>query len=107
MKWVNIINKRLEEIAKDSPKDRLANFSLLYKYIIFIGESLSGWLSWLMNPEILDCFTEEETEQLFEEFKQLTIKMLELDKTWTSRKAETVKAKKMNYSRRKNQIYIR
>jgi len=107
MKWVNQINKRLEEIAKDSPKDRLAKFSLLYKYIIFIGESLSGWLSWLMDPVILDCFTGEETEQLFQEFKQLTIKMLELDKNWTSRKAKTIQTKKMNYLRRKSPIYIR
>jgi len=105
MKWVDKVNKRLEEIAKDNPKDRLAIFSLMYKYIIYIGESLSGWLSWLMNPGILDCFTKEETEQLFEEFKQLTIRMLELDKSWTSRKA--IQAKKMNYLRRKSQIYIR
>jgi len=107
MKWINTINKRLEEIAKESPEDRLARFSSMYKFIIYIGESLSGWLSWLIDPGILDCFSKEETEQLFEEFKQLTIRMLELDKKWTSRKARAVQAKKMNRLRRKSQIYIR
>jgi len=88
MEWIEKLEKYIKEIKETKPKDRLEFFSTIYQMIIRIGSSLSGWLQWLIDPTILDRFSEEEVEDLFQEFRSLAIKFLELDKKWTKKKVK-------------------
>jgi len=81
--WLKRVNKEIERIKKDTPKDRLEYASHILKCNKAILASCQGWLTWLSSPGILNRFDEEELKTILDEFKSIALEFLDNDLKWT------------------------
>jgi len=79
IKWIEDVEKSLDEIKKLPSKDRLQTCASIIKFHQAIAGSLHGWGIWLQKPQVLDKLSEEELKETFDVFKKLAIKILTLD----------------------------
>lgn len=86
MSWTDERAKVLADLKKLEPADRLSVYSSLIKFNSALFESVRGWDSWLRNPAFIETFTQEELNQIFNGFKEVTLKFLEEDIRWTGKK---------------------
>ena len=81
------------EITNKKPKDRLECTEAIYKCNIAIGASIEGWSQWLQNPGIMGKFTEDELNEIHNEFKKLSLLFLSYDIKWTKKLTNKFKIK--------------
>jgi len=93
--WIKKVERHLNTIKNYKTTDRLSTVSGITQCVSCIGGSVNGWISWLSDPRIMNSFNEDELIELFNEFKRLSIKMLELDIEWTKKKLN--KKKEIEY----------
>jgi hypothetical protein len=86
LSWTDERAKVLTDLKKLEPSDRLSLYSGLIKLNSALFESVRGWDSWLRNPTFMDTFSQEELNQIFISFKDVTAKFLEEDIKWTGKK---------------------
>ena len=89
MSWTDERTKVLADIRKLEPTDRLSLYSGLIKLNSALFESVRGWDSWLRNPTYMDTFSQEELNQIFTSFKDVTAQFLEEDIKWTGKKEQS------------------
>lgn len=89
MSWTDERAKVLTDLKKLEPSDRLSLYSGLIKLNSALFESVRGWDSWLRNPTFMDTFSQEELNQIFISFKDVTAKFLEEDIKWTGKKEQS------------------
>lgn len=82
-KWINKVKKEIQQLKELKPADRLSLVASITRCSGSISDSLYGWYSWLSNPLLMKYFTEEELKEIFEWFRELSIKFLEFDLKWT------------------------
>lgn len=88
MSWTDERAKVLADLKKLEPTDRLSVYSSLIKLNSALFESVRGWDSWLRNPSFMDTFSQEELNEIFASFKEVTAKFLEEDIKWTGKKEQ-------------------
>jgi hypothetical protein len=89
LSWTDERAKVLADLKKLEPGDRLSLYSGLIKLNSALFESVRGWDSWLRNPTFMDTFSQEELDQIFISFKDVTAKFLEEDIKWTGKKEQS------------------
>lgn len=91
--WVEERTKTLDEIKKLTPEDRLGYYAGILKLNRILYESVKGWSKWLMTPEFMETFQQQELEEIFGNFREFTEKFLDLDIKWTDKKEKKVSPK--------------
>jgi len=86
--WIKSIKKIRKEIKSLEPKDRLGYVTAVACCVAAIANSMHGWKKWLIHPEVMNSFSEEELDKLFEVFKKLALETLKEDINWTKKKEE-------------------
>jgi hypothetical protein len=89
LSWTDDRTKVLADLKKLESADRLSLYSSLIKLNSALFESVRGWDSWLRNPSFMETFTQEELNQIFLSFKDVTVKFLEEDIRWTGKKEQS------------------
>jgi hypothetical protein len=89
LSWTDERAKVLADLKKLEPTDRLSLYSGLIKLNSALFESVRGWDSWLRNPTFMETFSQEELNQIFMSFKEVTAKFLEEDIRWTGKKEQS------------------
>jgi hypothetical protein len=90
LSWTEERNKALDEIKKLEPADRLSLYASLIRMNSALFESVRGWDSWLRNPSFIDTFTQDELKEIFKQFKDVCVRFLEEDVTWTGKKEKSL-----------------
>ena len=88
MSWTDERTKVLADLKKLEPTDRLSVYSSLIKFNSALYESVRGWDSWLRNPTFMETFSLEELKQMYDEFREVTLRFLEGDVRWTGMKEQ-------------------
>ena len=88
MSWTDERAKVLADLKKIEPTDRLSVYSGLIKFNSALFESVRGWDSWLRNPSFMETFSLEELNQIFNDFREVTLKFLQEDIRWTGKKEQ-------------------
>jgi len=78
-KWIKKVEKQIQSFRDLKPTDRLEFVSALKQLNEAVAASTVGWDSWIKNPEVMKVFKQEELSELFDSFRELAIKFLELD----------------------------
>ena len=86
MSWIDERTNVLADIRKLEPTDRLSLYSGLIKLNSALIESVRGWHSWFRNPTFMQTFSQDELSEIFKNFKDVAIKLLEEDIRWTGKK---------------------
>ena len=89
MSWTDYRAKVLADLKKLESADRLSLYSSLIRLNSALFESVRGWDSWLRNPSFMETFTQEELNEIFLSFKDVTLKFLEEDIRWTGKKEQS------------------
>jgi len=89
LSWTDDRTKVLADLKKLESADRLSLYSSLIKLNSALFESVRGWDSWLRNPSFMETFTQEELNEIFLSFKDVTLKFLEEDIRWTGKKEQS------------------
>lgn len=103
--WIEETKKKIKQIKKRKSKDRLTIVGGIAICNVAIQASTIGWNSWFQNPTIMEKFTEEELQKMFNAFREITINLLEHDIKWT--KDLMKKTKKGKKKKEKDLMYIR
>ena len=82
-KWIKDLKDECKKIKEWKTSDRLAIMSALTFMNASLASSVTGWNSWLTNAMIMDLFTAEELDILIAKFREISLKMLELDLEFT------------------------
>jgi hypothetical protein len=82
-KWIKDLKEECKKIKEWKTTDRLSIISALTFMNGSLASSVTGWNSWLTNAMIMDQFTPEEQSVLNEKFREICLKMLELDIEYT------------------------
>jgi hypothetical protein len=86
LSWADERAKILADLKKLEPTDRLSVYSGLIKFNSALFESVRGWDSWLRNPTFMESFSLDELNEIFNGFKDVTLRFLEEDIRWTGKK---------------------
>ncbi len=90
LSWTDERTKVLADLRKIEPTDRLSLYSALIRLNSALFESVRGWDSWLRNPPFMDTFSQEELNEIFRNFRDVTMKFLEEDIKWTGKKEQSL-----------------
>ena len=90
-KWVGKVEKEINDILKINPKDRLDCTASIAKCNHAMTASVMGLSEWLKNSNIMNEFTEEEMNNMHDEFVEITSKFLTFDIKWTKTLAKKFK----------------
>lgn len=88
LSWTDERTKVLADLKKLEPTDRLSVYSGLIKFNSALYESVRGWDSWLRNPTFMETFSLDELKQMYDEFREVTLRFLEGDVKWTGMKEQ-------------------
>ena len=77
--WVEKTKKRIEQLQTLDLKDRFACYVALWRIVEAIGESVSGWQSWLVRPGIMADFNEEELKDFCLNMREMAVNFLRFD----------------------------
>jgi hypothetical protein len=75
--------KEIISIKDKTPKDRLDYTSSIAKCNMAVLSSNAGWNEWLTNTGIMNEFSQEELEEIYKEFQDMSVKFLLFDIKWT------------------------
>jgi hypothetical protein len=89
LSWTDERAKVLADLKKLEPADRLSLYASLIRLNSALFESVRGWDAWLRNPPFMETFSQEELNQIFTSFKEVTTKFLEEDIKWTGKKEQS------------------
>ena len=81
--WIKKVQEEMLSFSKHKPKDRLDYINSIYRTHLAVAASLQGWREWLESPGIMNNFSEEELNEIYEGFKKEAIFFLEYDIKWT------------------------
>jgi hypothetical protein len=88
LSWTDERAKVLADLKKLEPADRLSLYGSLIRLNSALFESVRGWDAWLRNPPFMETFSQEELNEIFTSFKDVTTKFLEEDIKWTGKKEQ-------------------
>lgn len=71
--------ERLRVLSEKKDKDRLENVKTMGRCLYLIGRSLSGWSTWINNPNTMSNFKQEELEEMEAKLIQFTESFLKYD----------------------------
>jgi len=91
--WIKDLKKWMKLISNLKPKDRLEKVSGIIKCNRAVADSVAGWANWLIRPELMNEFTEEELAEILNEFREIAISFLKFDLKWTKYLSQKKKAK--------------
>ena len=77
--WIEKTQERIKNLEAVDLSDRLACYVALWKIIGAVGNSVSGWRSWLVRPGIMTEFTEEEMKEFCLILRDMAIQFLNFD----------------------------
>jgi hypothetical protein len=77
--WIERTRKRISELENLDLKDRFACYVALWRIVEAIGESVSGWQSWLVKPSIMAEFSEEELKDFCLNLRGMAVNFLRFD----------------------------
>ena len=77
--WVAKTEERIKQLESLDLKDRLACYIALWAIVDAIGNSVSGWRSWLVRPGLMAEFSEEELREFCVSLREMTISFLTFD----------------------------
>jgi len=77
--WIGKTEKRKEQLKTLDLSDRLACYVALWRIVEAIGNSVSGWRSWLVRPSVMADFSEEELKDFCLNMRDMAIRFLEFD----------------------------
>lgn len=77
--WIKSTKKNLEKIQKLKSKDRLEALANIQLCNEAIYASVVGWNSFLERPKIMNQFTDRELKEIFNTFKEISVRFLETD----------------------------
>jgi len=83
--WVGNTKKKIEQLEALNLKDRFACYVALWRIVEAVGESVSGWNSWLVRPGIMADFSEEELRDFCLNMREMAINFLRFDIKATER----------------------
>jgi len=89
LSWTDERAKVLADLKKLEPADRLSLYASLIRLNSALFESVRGWDAWLRNPPFMETFSQEELNEIFTSFKDVTTKFLEEDIKWTGKKEQS------------------
>ena len=81
-RWIEACMSALESIKKLSlaeGKDRLELVKSIRTSLGFMGQSLSGWTTWVNNPNTMAIFSQEELEDMDEHLSKFAESFIEYD----------------------------
>lgn len=98
-KWEIQVEKAIKQLKKMQPSDRMEYHSAIQVCNNAVWGTVKGWLEWIINPDTMKEFEEEEFKEMFQQFRSLAIAFLEHDVKWTKR----LKSKLDKQKEKKNQ----
>lgn len=73
------ISKLKQDLSNEKPRDRLAYVSSIMECVQFMKQSNIGWSSLLTNPQMVNGLDEEALKDIFDKFRNVTVKRIDDD----------------------------
>ena len=102
-RWVQECKRILEQIKKLDDiegKDRLDMVRRIRFIIYALQRSLSGWIEWIENPDVMASFSLEDLNEISKNLSKLTQLFIQYDCEITSRAKRDLKIKEPETQRR-------
>lgn len=77
--WVAKTEERIKQLEALDLGDRLACYVALWRIVEAIGNSISGWRSWLVRPGIMVDFNEDELKDFCVNLRNMATEFLRFD----------------------------
>lgn len=74
--WIERTAERIEQLEELNLKDRLACYVALWRFVEAIGDSVSGWRSWLVRPSTVADFSEQESQDFCVDMREMAVQFL-------------------------------
>ena len=73
------ISKLKQVLSNEKTRDRVAYVSSILECVQFMKQSNIGWSSLLTNPQMVNGLDEEALKDIFEKFRNVTVKRIDDD----------------------------
>jgi hypothetical protein len=105
--WIQSSKMVLEQIGtleEKKDKDRLEYVRSLRFVIIALNRSLTGWMQWVSNPDIMTQFAKEELDEMNQKLTEFTRSFIEYDLEVTKKGEEKGLGAKRRAERKRREV---